>query len=164
MLCIFQVYFWECGQVSWSGIQVCPWKYAFTCQNHVLLAQWLPQIYAGSLKMYLFLYTAPLGSLWRCNRAPPKKLNSEPCGHFEEVPYLDILNGCPQSVPIGKCSSLHFHSCISCTLVITEGETCIFAVEDRFSSHNSFCLGQLLIVLSDPRKTTLHDPYLSKVD
>ena len=35
--CIFQVYFWEYVQVSWSAIQACPRKYAFTCQNHVLL-------------------------------------------------------------------------------------------------------------------------------
>ena len=39
--CIFQVYFWECVQVSWSAIQACPRKYAYTWQNHVLLGfQW----------------------------------------------------------------------------------------------------------------------------
>ena len=36
-LYIFPVYFWECVQVVWSGIQACPRKYAFTCHHHNLL-------------------------------------------------------------------------------------------------------------------------------
>ena len=37
VLYIFQVYFWECVQALWSAIQAFHRKYAFTCQNHVLL-------------------------------------------------------------------------------------------------------------------------------
>ena len=43
-------------QVSWSAIQACPRKYAFTCQNHVLLGFKLNIIkflYMGSIKLKL---------------------------------------------------------------------------------------------------------------
>ena len=48
---------------------------------------WLPQISAGSPKMYWFLYTTPLSSFWRCNWAPWKKLNFKPCEITSSVPH-----------------------------------------------------------------------------
>ena len=46
----------------------------------------LPQISAGSPKMYWFLYTTPLGSFWRCNWAPwKKKLNFKPCSKIRDI-------------------------------------------------------------------------------
>ena len=33
----------------------------------------LPQIFAGIPNMYWFLYTSPLGSIWRCDSAPSNK-------------------------------------------------------------------------------------------
>ena len=55
------------------------------------ILQQLPQIFAGSSKMNWFLYTPPLGSLWRCNWAPWKKLNFEPCLSCWEWPKNHIL-------------------------------------------------------------------------
>ena len=45
------------------------------------ILQRLPQISAGSAKMYWFLFTTPSSrsSVWRCNWAPWTKLNFEPC-------------------------------------------------------------------------------------
>ena len=58
-------------QVLWSGIQVCPRKYAFTCQHHVLLGlkwniinhtvfQGQVKVGAGQVKLNL---TCPTGQV-----------------------------------------------------------------------------------------------------